>query len=545
MKRLILLLLGVALSLSAYAQSSASTEEDGKEKSRGYLTGSFENNTIYYLDDSKSNAIAPDDHIGSNNYLKLDYYNGNFAAGMQLEAYLPVLLGYPTNLKKAALTNLYASWADKGFHITAGTFYDQFGSGLLFRSWEDRMLGMNNAIMGARFSYQYKDIVGVKALWGLPRFGMEFTDTQVRGVDLSLSLSNLFDWQGVSLAVEGSYLNRYEEIDGDMEEIGAKPISHGYSGRFNFETHGFTVKGEWVETGEKHIQNPFFGVNDSRVWLRKYGNAQLLELGYSGYGLGVNIAARRLEYMNSPIITGNNSTSNLLNYTPAMCAQYTYMLTTMHPYTPQTGLPQAMIPGEIGGQVDIYYNFKRGTVLGGKRGMKIHGNFAMYYTLHEERSAKAGNMLLKSVNVDLEKQFNRKFKMFLLYCFQEWNPSYGENKSTWLSNTFVADLTYKWTSQFSTRLELQYLTTFEDHRDWMAFLLELNFAPHWSVYGSDMYNHGDTKVHYYNVGVSYTHSRTRVALSYGRNRAGYVCSGGVCRAIPAYTGGNLAVTIAF
>ena len=65
MKRLILLLLGVALSLSAYAQSSASTEENGKEKSRGYLTGSFENNTIYYLDDSKSNAIAPDDHIGS------------------------------------------------------------------------------------------------------------------------------------------------------------------------------------------------------------------------------------------------------------------------------------------------------------------------------------------------------------------------------------------------------------------------------------------------------------------------------------------------
>lgn len=541
MKRLILLAISVVLCGTTFAQD---VEGDGNKKT-GYLTGSFDNNTIYYLNDAKSNAVAPEDHLGSNNYLKLDYYKGNFSAGLQMEAYLPVLLGYPTNLKKAALTNLYAMWADKGFTITAGSFYDQFGSGLLFRAWEDRMLGMNNALMGARLTYNYEDILGVKALWGMPRFGMEYTDTQARGVDLSLSISNALKWKGVSLAVEGSYLNRYEEIDGDMEEIGAKPTSHGYSGRLNFETHGFTFKGEWVETGEQHIQNPFFSADDRRVWLRKYGNAQLIELGYSGHGLGINISGRRLEYMNSPIITGNNSTSNLMNYTPAMCAQYTYMLTTLHPYTPQTGLPQAMIPGEIGGQIDIYYNFKRGSALGGKRGMKIHGNFAMYYSLYGERTAKAGNMLLKSVNVDLEKQFTRKFKMYLLYCFQEWNPSYGENKSTWLSNTFVADLTYKWTSKLSTRLELQYLTTFEDHRDWMAMLLEVNFAPKWSIYGSDMYNHGDTKVHYYNVGVSYTHSRTRIALSYGRNRAGYVCSGGVCRAIPAYTGGNLAVTIAF
>lgn len=541
MKRLILLAISVVLCGTTFAQN---VEGDGNKKT-GYLTGSFDNNTIYYLNDAKSNAVAPEDHLGSNNYLKLDYYKGNFSAGLQMEAYLPVLLGYPTNLKKAALTNLYAMWADKSFTITAGSFYDQFGSGLLFRAWEDRMLGMNNALMGARLTYNYEDILGVKALWGMPRFGMEYTDTQARGVDLSLSISNALKWKGVSLAVEGSYLNRYEEIDGDMEEIGAKPTSHGYSGRLNFETHGFTFKGEWVETGEQHIQNPFFSADDRRVWLRKYGNAQLIELGYSGHGLGINISGRRLEYMNSPIITGNNSTSNLMNYTPAMCAQYTYMLTTLHPYTPQTGLPQAMIPGEIGGQIDIYYNFKRGSALGGKRGMKIHGNFAMYYSLYGERTAKAGNMLLKSVNVDLEKQFTRKFKMYLLYCFQEWNPSYGENKSTWLSNTFVADLTYKWTSKLSTRLELQYLTTFEDHRDWMAMLLEVNFAPKWSIYGSDMYNHGDTKVHYYNVGVSYTHSRTRIALSYGRNRAGYVCSGGVCRAIPAYTGGNLAVTIAF
>ena len=72
-----------------------------------------------------------------------------------------------------------------------------------------------------------------------------------------------------------------------------------------------------------------------------------------------------------------------------------------------------------------------------------------------------------------------------------------------------------------------------------------NPAPRWSVSVSDMYNHGTTKVHYYTASVSYTRKNTRVQLSYGRNRAGYVCSGGVCRYTPAYTGANLVVTSSF
>ena len=145
MKKLFLLAAGLMVCGIALAQES--------EKSKGYLTGSFDSNSIYYMDDEATKVLAPDDHFGSNNYLKLDYYKGKFSAGVQLEAYLPVLLGFPTEMEKAKLTNYYVQWADEDFNITAGTFYDQFGSGLLFRSWEDRMLGLNNALMGARFAY--------------------------------------------------------------------------------------------------------------------------------------------------------------------------------------------------------------------------------------------------------------------------------------------------------------------------------------------------------------------------------------------------------
>lgn len=542
MKKLSILFVLSLLSISAFA------EQRGGEKAKGRLVGSFETNSIFYVEDSKTGAIMPQDNFGSNNYLKLDYYQGKFSAGIQGEAYMPVLQGYPTDLTKVALTNYYAQWVDDSFSVTAGTFYEQFGSGLLFRAYEDRTLGMNNALTGARFTYNYRDIVALKAIWGMPRLGMKFTDTQVRGGDISFAISNLVGWKSTVLAVEGSVINRYETISADLKEEGGKPSSTGFSGRVNFEYKGFTVRGEYIDAGERHYPNGAYdGVNDPRIDLIKNGNAQLLELGYSGHGLGVNVTARRLEYMDMPTVYRNTSTANALNYIPALTAQYSYLLMNLNPYIvqPSTMLGSYIAPGEIGGQVDIYYNVARKTWLGGKRGMKLGLNYSTYWSLVEDRSAKADNLLWQSINFTLEKQITRKFKLNFLYSFQEYNESHGVNPYTWKTNIFVADMLYKWTPTISTRLELQYLQSKSDDKDWMAALAEVNFAPHWSLFVSDMYNHGKTKLHYYNAGVSYTKSRTRIQLSYGRNRAGVVCSGGVCRNIPAYTGANLMITTSF
>ena len=502
----------------------------------GYVTGSFETNNHLYVNDAVNEFQADDDRIGSNNYLKVDYYKGNLSAGLQLESYLPAQIGFPEELSRYALSNMYVNWKDDAFQVTAGTFYDQFGSGLLFRSWEDRLLGLNNAIMGARFAYNWDDKVAFKAIWGMPRLGMEFTDTQVRGADLSVSLSNIIGLDDVLLSVEGSVLNKYTKIGIEAEEAGGKPNSLGFSGRLNFDWNGFFAKGEYVDLGKKLV-----------ALETKRGNAQLVELGYNGRGLGVTMTGRRLEWMGQNILTNSTSSANLISYVPAMSTQYTYMLTTLHPYNPQVGDASTMAfnSGEIGGQVDAFYNFRRGTAIGGKRGMKVHANFSTYYTLAQEGTAQAGNLLFRDFSFDVERQWTKEFKMVLLYSLQEYNPGYGQYKTTWLSNIFVADLLYKWTSELSTRLELQYLKTYEDKKDWMAALLEVNFAPHWSVWGSDMYNHGMTKKHYYNVGVSYAKGRTRVALGYGRYKDGYICSGGVCRSIPQYTGANFTVTTSF
>ena len=538
-----------------------------QDKDWGRVSASLESNNHFYVED-QANGFLPSDLIqlpedgifAENNYLKVDYYKNRLSAGIQLEGYFPSTVGYPFPMNKLSISNLYVSWRDKSYSVTAGTFYDQLGSGLLFRSWEDRTLGLNNAILGARATYSFGNKVNVKAFWGIPRldkwsesalilgnkssfFGHGLaTDVNVAAADISVSLSDIIGWDSMSLSIEGSVLNKHESLSDALLANGLKENNISWSGRANLEYDGFYAKAEYVDAG-KQLINVFFDAENS--------NAQLVELGYNSRGLGVSFTGRRLQRMTQQIYTSNltyASAANVMSYCPAMTTQYTYMLTTLNPYNPEIG-SNKLKAGEIGGQLDAFYNFRRGTKIGGKRGMKVHANFSTYYSLNETGGTEGSEFLFRDFSLDVERQWTKKFKTTLMYSLQDYNKeaknSAGYEVYVGLSHIFVADLLYKWTQTFSTRLELQYLASKDYQKDWMAALLEVNFAPHWSVFASDMYNHGDTGLHYYNGGVSFVYENLRIAAGYGRYRAGFICSGGVCREIPAYTGANLTLTASF
>ena len=42
----------------------------------------------------------------------------------------------------------YATYSIDNLEITAGNYYDQLGSGLIFRSYEEKGLGIDNAMDG-------------------------------------------------------------------------------------------------------------------------------------------------------------------------------------------------------------------------------------------------------------------------------------------------------------------------------------------------------------------------------------------------------------
>lgn len=497
----------------------------------GYLTGSLESNSIYYVGDDlldPSVAVNPDDRFGSNNYLKLDYINGKFSAGLQLEGYLPSLQGYDLGLygknKKAFLGVKYAAWTDDNFSFRVGDIFEQFGSGLIFRSYEDRTLGINNSVEGVFGSYNFRNYITLKGIYGRPRLYDSYADSWVRGGDLAISLSDITGWTGGYLSVEGSYLSRYEALPEDFSGV-MVDNSKMYSARGNFDWNGLSAKVEYVS---KDKDASFYSAKPVK------GYAVLGELGYSYNSFSVLATYRELEFMNTALTRDGQGIGNILNYLPSLTRQYTYMLANLNPY-------QVQGDGEKGGQFDVYYSVI--DTNDRSKYMNIHANASMYYS--NSKITGKSHLLWRDINADIERQWSKKLKTTILVSVQEINPSYGFNDETYLSSVFVFDGQYKFDRKKSIRAELQYLYSKDYEKDWVAGLLEFNLAPKWSFTISDMYNHGKSKVHYYSGSVSYTNGRTRLQLTYGRNRAGYVCSGGVCRYTPSYTGANLSILTSF
>lgn len=534
----------------------------GSVWSQGIFNGSFESNTIFYVDDSKIGSFAPEYSIGSNNYLKLDYTKGRFSVGLQAEYYPHPLQGFPQELEGFGVPYKYVSWTDKHWSITAGDYYEQFGSGLILRSWEDRQLGFNNSLGGGRAAFNLLDnAIAGKVIYGVPRYYLKsegmgyktfdnifnaYTNTHILGGDLSISLIQLINSESAhSLVLEGSIVNRYEKhAPNELIDLAG---AYGFgiprnvlslSGRIRYDYGGFSISGEYVGKGEDFYAEH---VAKGESYTLKRGSAQLVELAYAGNGFSFTGTLRHLNNMQDLIFRTVQSVTagNTINYIPALCQQQTYMLATLNPYTPNPD-------GELAGQIDLFYNVKRGSALGGKYGMKIHAGGSMAYSTPDALANHDVNRLAyRDLTIDIEKKWSRAFRTIFFMSIQENSPTHGERKATDAQNVFVVDALCKLGKSLSLRTELQYLYSEELNRDWMAGLVELNVAPHWGFFVSDMYNHGDTKVHYYSAGLSFSNSFMRLAASYGRNREGMVCSGGVCRWQPAYTGGNLQLTMFF
>ena len=110
----------------------------------------------------------------------------------------------------------------------------------------------------------------------------------------------------------------------------------------------------------------------------------------------------------------------------------------------------------------------------------------------------------------------------------------------------------------SIRVEAQHLWATQDsvltdpdniNGNWAHLLVEYTIAPQWFFTLYDQYNYGnefvENQVHYPNASVAFYKNSTRVQLSYGRQRGGVICVGGICRAVPASNGFYLSFTSSF
>ena len=119
--------------------------------------GSFQFDGAYYLPDDAlgiTDSIINGRNFGINGFGKIVYTLGNFSAGLRYEMYLPPLQGFDPRLEGQGFPNIWASYTHEKFSFTVGSFYEQFGNGLTFRTYEEWMLGYDNAMNGARVTFE-------------------------------------------------------------------------------------------------------------------------------------------------------------------------------------------------------------------------------------------------------------------------------------------------------------------------------------------------------------------------------------------------------
>lgn len=522
--------------------------------------GSVQADVLFPQEDETIETGSYNHSILFNTYADMHMISRYVDAGARVEFMKWPLPGYENGFAGWGVPNLYLKGRYKGFELTAGDFYEQFGAGFILRTYEERSLGIDNSIRGGRLKISAVPGVRFTVLGGLQRRYWDWDkDSQVYGADAELMLSDIFNSlrrRDLSWSFGASYVLKHEKeqdimVPGHNWRLNLPESVNAVDFRSEFQKDGFTVLGEFAWKG----QDPSFD-ND---YTYGSGTAVMLSGSYSRSGLSALVQAKRSENMSFRSQRAMSGTSAFLNNMPVFTYLHTYALAAMYPYATQAA------PGEWAFQGQFAYNFRKGTAVGGKYGTKVKLNLSYIRGLHYTGLRDAtdglvwgsdgqgsdffgmGRNYYHDFNIQIEKKWSRSVNQTFMYMNQmydkllEGHPEEGQVKS----NIFVLDTKWRIDHRFTLRNELQYLHTCQDKKDWVYGLLELSIAPYIMITATDMWNVGVTDVHYYSFGVAGNFRANRFQLSYGRTRAGFNCAGGVCRYVPATRGFQIAYNYTF
>ena len=534
----------------------------------GQVHGNFSSDIQYYNEDSAIGAVVLPQKMGANAWANLIYTNGAFEAGGRFESYTPPLAGYPAGLpySGSGVGFRYARYTMSDLEVTVGNFFEQFGQGMIFRSYEERYLGVDNAMDGIRVKYRPVPGLMLKGFVGQQRLNFANEAVKgpgtVRGFDAEISLSEFFDstWTSANnLILGGGFVSKYQE---DRDPLLELPENVGaYAVRANFTTPKWNLYAEYAYK----INDP----NNKNGFIYKDGQGLLLNATYSVKGFGLSLGAHSFDNMFYQSDRSAATPFDLnINFLPPLAKQHTYNLpATLYPYATQPN-------SEWAAQGELFYKWKKGTAIGGKYGTKIALNASLAYSQDTTRlgavddtTARKGyrsefftpgdRRYFQDINVELRKKVSEHWELALTYLNVAYDIDIIQGKpgkSVIYADMFILEGLHNFSDRTSLRFELQHLSTKQDQGNWATALAELTFSPHWFVAAMDQYNYigspeleakGQEQLHYPIGSVGYIRGGNRFQMNYGRQRAGIFCVGGVCRQVPAANGLTLSITSTF
>ena len=538
------------------------------------VSGNFQTDAQYYMPDSKmgiSDTSLDGNIVRMNGYAEINYAYKDFTAGMRFEAYLPPLIGYDKEYQGAGVPYWFVNYKNDKLEVTAGNFYEQFGNGMSLRTWQEWTLGYDNSLRGLRVKFTPINGITVKGVWGYQRNYWEpFANNNrgiVKGGDVEFFINDIFPSlknSKTKLTFGGSFVSDYQKaktlpdhlVDTTLYTFKLPENVATWSGRINLNVGGFNFYTEYAHK----INDP----STMNKFIYKDGNGLFTTIGYSQKGLGVIISAKSIDnmsYKSNRMITKNQLD---INYLPSITKEHSYALASMYPYATQAN-------GEFGYAGTITYTIPKNSKLGGKSGLTIAINYSHVNSNKKDsidgiRIGKPGTLGYKTsffqpgntlyyqdFNVEISKKFSKTWKGIFTYLNQAYNKDVVEGHlneyGIVYSNIGIADVTWKITKKHALRFELQGLWTKQDKGNWVAGLLEYTIAPQWFFSVQDQWNYGNSEksqqIHYYLISAGYTYNTSRISLSYGRQREGILCVGGVCRYVPAASGLTLTLSSSF
>ena len=585
---LILLLLGCVFpflakgSTNPYAFSiligdSVSTSSSLTPKEPVVFHGNVRSDWLVPQNDAVIGTETTHQKLLSNTAAQFSLAYKQWEAGLRYEYQQQPLPGFEKDFTGHGLPYAYLRGRMGRFDVTLGSYYEQFGSGFILRTYEAPTLGIDSHLRGLRLAIDAGAGVQIKAIAGRQRHYWSTNPANIFGLDGEWTLPQLAFVPQSRIILGASWVGKHEKQDNITRIVSrsgeAYPLRQqliqplwvqAFDMRLAFHQRHFNTLLEYAVKG----QDPSF----DNGYSYGLGSAWLLSTSYSRRGVSALLQAKRAENMSFRSQRSGSLSPSMLNHLPPFTPQPTYALTTLYPYATQS------VPGEWAFQGEFSYALPKRTRLGGRYGttLKLHASQIFALGLKSITSASPfqrtnaaligtdgaqsqgffafGQTLYREIGVDLDRRLSRPLHLHLSYLHQVYDKTAIEGKGgNILTHIGIGELRWKVSRDWNIRTELQYLHTRQDQGDWTSALVEISAFHDWMFTLADQYNahvyssalHRESAVHYLQGFLTYTAGMHRLQIGYGRTRAGYNCAGGVCRYIPAQRGWTLSYNLTF
>ncbi len=506
------------------------------------ITGELQSNTNFFRRDTaikaSGNPLYDNFLTGSENWLALRYSSDNgFTANVRFDAFNNSNLLQPLQAYNGVglgMYNLSKDWDD--LTITVGHVYDQIGSGIIYRAYEDRGLLIDNALFGIHAKYKFTDKLTAKAFTGNTRNLFDRYKTTVRG--FATEMDN--DYKGAHFTSGLGVINKIIDADAMNVLVGnvnSLDITKRFTPKYNSYAatlYNTFIKGNLTLYTEGAVKSNEAILDVIGNLTQKAGSVLYANAGWAKNKIGINASVKRTENFVMRTGTYENPLRSFINWQPVIAVIRPQR--TIARYT-----PQSQDLSELSTTANVFYTPSE----------NLTSNVAFTYIDNLE-----GDKLYRELYADAELRSIKNMIVHgglqVLYYNQ---ASYQQKGKSYEAITPFAEITYKFSSKKSIKADLQYMHATGDYGSWVYALFEYNIAPKWAFALGDMYNTtsganysihpGLQPQHYPNAFVAYTKNAHRFTAQYVKQVEGINCTGGVCRYEPAFSGFKFGITSSF